>query len=155
MSLGRLLLDLARANLAALLERAAEVGPHAPGITNLADLPDETLLRELERRRRSKKRRERATRAHRPVAAARENKIAEYYAALEVPYGSDLGAVKRAYRHLMRREHPDRQAKDAVQQSRATSRAQALATAYAALEQALKTRGATRDRPSRRGQSRP
>ncbi|RMH86233.1 MAG: hypothetical protein D6681_15885, partial [Calditrichaeota bacterium] len=35
-------------------------------------------------------------------------RLAEYYANLEVPYGSDLPTVRRAWRNLLRRYHPDR-----------------------------------------------
>ena len=49
-----------------------------------------------------------------PAAAdsAWPREICEDYAALELPLGADLDAVKGAYRDLMRRYHPDRHASD-------------------------------------------
>lgn len=35
-------------------------------------------------------------------------RIAGYYAALELPFGADLAAVKQAHRRLVKRYHPDR-----------------------------------------------
>lgn len=35
-------------------------------------------------------------------------RIAGYYAALELPIGADITAVKQAHRRLMKRYHPDR-----------------------------------------------
>ena len=38
----------------------------------------------------------------------KNSQIAAYYAALELPFGSDISAVKHAHRRLMKRYHPDR-----------------------------------------------
>lgn len=37
-----------------------------------------------------------------------DTRIAAYYAALELPFGADITAVKQAHRRLMKRYHPDR-----------------------------------------------
>jgi hypothetical protein len=37
-----------------------------------------------------------------------DTRIAGYYAALELPFGADMTAVKQAHRRLMKRYHPDR-----------------------------------------------
>lgn len=60
--------------------------------------------------------------------------IAEYYANLEVPYGSDLATVKESYRKLMRRYHPDRHANDPEMEAMATELSQELTRAYTAIE---------------------
>lgn len=65
--------------------------------------------------------------------------IADYYANLEVPNGSDLATVKESYRNLMRRYHPDRHAGDPQMESMATDLAQELTRAYTALEAYLTT----------------
>ncbi len=56
--------------------------------------------------------------------------LAQYYANLEVPVGADLETVKRAYRKLMRRYHPDRHADDPAKFKTATELAQSLTRAY-------------------------
>lgn len=56
--------------------------------------------------------------------------LAQYYANLEVPVGADLETVKRAYRKLMRRYHPDRHAGDPAKFKAATELAQNLTRAY-------------------------
>ena len=38
--------------------------------------------------------------------------LARYYANLEIPYGSDLETVDRAWKRLLRKYHPDRHATD-------------------------------------------
>lgn len=65
--------------------------------------------------------------------------IADYYANLEVPNGSDLATVKESYRNLMRRYHPDRHAGNPEMEAMATNLAQELTRAYTALEAYLTT----------------
>lgn len=60
--------------------------------------------------------------------------IADYYANLEVPYGSDLPTVKESYRKLMRRYHPDRHANDPEMEAMATELSQELTRAFTAIE---------------------
>ncbi|MBA2664677.1 MAG: DnaJ domain-containing protein [Bradymonadaceae bacterium] len=63
----------------------------------------------------------------------------DYYANLEVPFGSDLPTVKAAYRRLMRNYHPDKFANDPQMESKATELSQELAHAYQRIESYLKT----------------
>ncbi|HJZ85297.1 MAG TPA: J domain-containing protein [Polyangia bacterium] len=147
MSITKRLIDLARSNLNSLLDRVA--GEEHDGRA-VDDLSDQELEAELERRRLEREReqgeqaarqaaddRERERRRER-VAGTRENKIAQYYAQLEVPYGSNLDTVKQAYRRLMRKYHPDLHSGDPEKQKVATELAQALSRAYNELEVALK-----------------
>jgi DnaJ-domain-containing protein 1 len=57
------------------------------------------------------------------------------YAALEVPFGADFATVRRSYRALMRKYHPDRHASSPEKQKAATELAQKLTAAYALIEQ--------------------
>lgn len=75
-----------------------------------------------------------------PVPRAKGQKtIAEYYANLEVPYGSDLDTVKDSYRRLMRQYHPDRHAGNPEMEALATQLSQELTQAFTALEAYLTT----------------
>ena len=56
------------------------------------------------------------------------------YAALEVPYGSDFATVRKSYRALMRKYHPDRHASSPEKQKAATELAQKLTHAYEVIE---------------------
>jgi len=60
------------------------------------------------------------------------------YAALELPVGSDFEAVRKAYRALMRKYHPDRHTATPEKQKAATELAQKLTHAYAILEKHLR-----------------
>lgn len=71
---------------------------------------------------------------------ARDEKIAGYYANLEIPYGSDLETVKKAYRNLMKRYHPDNFAGNPEKQKIATEIAKGLNKAYQELEKHLQSR---------------
>jgi DnaJ-domain-containing protein 1 len=144
-SLTRRLIDLARSNLNALLDRAGG-GDDDRAVD---DLSDEELEAELRRRQEEREEERRAaargaesrsrSQQHDRVAGSRENKIAQYYAQLEVPYGSDLETVKQSYRRLMRKYHPDLHSQDPEKQKIATELAQALSRAYGELEVALKS----------------
>lgn len=68
-----------------------------------------------------------------------EKSIREYYANLEVPYGSDLETVKESYRRLMRKYHPDKHSADPETEALATELTQELTRAYRAIESYLKT----------------
>ena len=63
--------------------------------------------------------------------------LAGYYAALEVPYGSDLETVRKAWKTLMRKYHPDLHGQDAEKQKVARELTQGLNEAYSALEKHL------------------
>jgi len=64
--------------------------------------------------------------------------IRRAYAALELPVGSDFEAVRKAYRGLMRKYHPDRHTATPEKQKAATELAQKLTHAYAVLEKHLR-----------------
>ena len=56
------------------------------------------------------------------------------YAALEVPSGADFATVRKSYRALMRKYHPDRHAGSPDKQKAATELAQKLTLAYKLIE---------------------
>jgi DnaJ-domain-containing protein 1 len=66
--------------------------------------------------------------------SAAKKGIREYYANLEVPYGSDLDTVKASYLRLMRRYHPDRYSKDSEMEALATELSQEISQAYTAVK---------------------
>jgi DnaJ-domain-containing protein 1 len=140
-SITKRLFDLARSNLNALLDRVGD-GEKDP----LDEMSDEELEAELRRRKVERESRvqedqyRQRERARQAAGGTRENKIAQYYAQLEVPYGSDLETVKQSYRRLMRKYHPDLHSGDPEKQKIATELAQALSRAYGELEAILKAK---------------
>jgi curved DNA-binding protein CbpA len=60
------------------------------------------------------------------------------YAALEVPPGSDFETVRRAYRTLMRKYHPDLHTSTPEKQKAANEIAQKLTDSYKLLEKRLR-----------------
>jgi len=68
----------------------------------------------------------------------RDPLIAGYYANLELPYGSDLDAVRNAWKKLLVKYHPDRHCADPEKQRMATELAKGLNHAYRELEKHLK-----------------
>lgn len=73
-----------------------------------------------------------STQARRP---APDDELRRAYAALEVPFGSDFATVRKSYRALMRKYHPDRHAGSPDKQKSATELAQKLSAAYQLIEQ--------------------
>jgi DnaJ-domain-containing protein 1 len=163
MSISRRLIDLARAELNSLLDRAARSDEEDEtrrsrtwdGDDSLRGLSDEELAAEIERRRRAReevedavngRRRptprpssERFRRAEPPRrTAAGDEAIRKAYAALEVPAGSDFDAVRKAYRRLMRKYHPDLHTSSPEKQRAANDLAQRLTEAYKLLEKQLR-----------------
>ena len=67
--------------------------------------------------------------------------IRDYYANLEVPYGSDIDTVKASYLKLMRRYHPDRYTNDPEMEALATELSQEISQAYTAIKSWLKNGG--------------
>ena len=65
---------------------------------------------------------------------SRREQVARYYAQLECPQGADFDTVKRQYRKLMRKYHPDVHSGDAAKEQIANQVAQALTQAYNELE---------------------
>ena len=57
-------------------------------------------------------------------------RIRQAYARLEIPYGSDKETVRKSYRRLMRRYHPDRHTSDQQREKIATEISQKLTAAY-------------------------
>ena len=66
--------------------------------------------------------------------------LAEYYANLELPYGSDLETVRAAWRRMMKQYHPDRHARDEQKRRTADELTARLTRAYRELENALSNR---------------
>ena len=69
-----------------------------------------------------------------------EEKITKYYANLEIPNGSNFETVKKAYRTLLKKYHPDFFHHDKEKQKTATLLTQKLTEAYEALEKHLKNK---------------
>lgn len=85
--------------------------------------------------------REGATSAGRGPSSARaatgavaNDELRRAYAALEVPFGADFATVRKSYRALMRKYHPDRHAGNPEKQRSATELAQQLTLAYKLIE---------------------
>jgi DnaJ-domain-containing protein 1 len=73
-----------------------------------------------------------------PRKPAPMDEVRQAYAALEVPYGSDFATVRKSYRALMRKYHPDRHTGSPEKQKAATELAQKLTAAYRLLEQRIR-----------------
>jgi DnaJ-domain-containing protein 1 len=162
MSISKRFLDMARAELNALLDKASTWdSPHDPDEDlyrryGLDELTDEQLEAELERRHRARA----ATKAAppRPAAASSgprpkparpsssplprrssaEDEVRRAYAALEVPLGSNFETVRKSYRVLMRKYHPDHHSESPEKQKTATELTQKLTEAYKLLERRLR-----------------
>ena len=162
MSIGRRLIDLARAELNSLLDRAAEAGADddddrdtrrrgGGGVEDASQLSDKELAEEIERRRQAREEAEAAARGGRRATpprsssappprrtAAGDDAIRKAYAALEIPAGSDFATVRQAYRKLMRKYHPDLHAGRPDKQRAATDVVQRLTEAYKTLDKHLR-----------------
>jgi hypothetical protein len=160
MGIGKRILDIAKANLNALLDRAA-------GDTPLGELSDKELELELERRKSRRVREEQERRARElaeeaarkrgnvPPSARKANgatngrsklrassaddakKLRQLYEQLEVPYGAPLDEIKKSFRRLMRKYHPDLHINDAKKHAAATQLTMTLTEAYRELERRL------------------
>lgn len=163
MSIGRRLIDLAKSELNSLLDKAATRARHDEDEHEDEDLftrysldqiSDEELEAELDRRRRGREEASRQAQARsarpRPQApprssgtasarpAAPPDEIRAAYAALEVPYGSNFETVRKSYRNLMRKYHPDRHVQSPEKQKAANELAQKLTAAYKRLDKHLR-----------------
>lgn len=67
----------------------------------------------------------------------KHDKLAQYYANLEVPYGSDLQTVHKAWKRQLTRYHPDLYSADAEKQQVAHELTQQLNHAYQELKKHL------------------
>jgi len=177
MGIGKRIVDLAKANLNALLDKAG-------GETGIDELTDDELEAELRRRRERRQREEEERKAaERAAANARartaqqpprttapppratqpppratqppprreekrkapppmtppigDKRLRELYAQLEVPYGAPFEDVKKSFRRLMRKYHPDLHAGNPQKQKTATQLTMSLTQAYNELEQHL------------------
>lgn len=66
--------------------------------------------------------------------------LAQYYANLEIPYGSDLQAVKKAWKRMLKKYHPDLHSRDTKKLQTATRLTQGLTTAYNEIKKAYTKR---------------
>jgi DnaJ-domain-containing protein 1 len=102
----------------------------------IAELSDEELEAEVIRRRRARARRrdgeERGTRGTTKDSPERKQ-LLQWYANLELEPGASAEEVRRAYRALMQRYHPDRHRGDPARLEAATKLARSLTEAYEAL----------------------
>ncbi|NTW48237.1 MAG: J domain-containing protein [Chlorobiales bacterium] len=64
--------------------------------------------------------------------------IAGYYANLDIPYGSDLETVRKAWKEQLAKYHPDRHSADPERQRVGTEITKGLNHAYRELEKYLK-----------------
>ena len=159
MSIGKRLIDLARAELNSLLDRAARTeddddrsrrrwnsgGAERGG--DFAGMSDAELAAEIERRRKARDEVEEAVHGKRrttppprtpPRTASGDDALRKAYAALEVPAGSDFETVKKSYRRLMRKYHPDLHGGAPEKSRAATDLTQRLTQAYKTLEKHLR-----------------
>lgn len=70
-------------------------------------------------------------------ASSMDSKIAGYYANLEIPYGSDLETVRRAWRKMVAKYHPDKFAGQPEKQQIATELTKGINRAYEELTKYL------------------
>ena len=158
MSIGKRLIDLARAELNSLLDRAARTGDddddreyqRSRDDGDYAGMSAEELAAEIERRRRAREevddllggKRPRPEppprRPSSPRTAAGDDAIRKAYASLEVPAGSDFETVRKSYRRLMRKYHPDLHGGTPEKARAATDLTQRLTQAYKTLEKHLR-----------------
>jgi DnaJ-domain-containing protein 1 len=78
--------------------------------------------------------------SRRPPPAAppgSERRMRELYAQLEVPYGAPFDEVKKSFRRLMRKYHPDLHVGNPQKQKTATQLTMSLTQAYNEIEQHL------------------
>jgi DnaJ-domain-containing protein 1 len=116
----------------------------------LGELSDRELEEELVRRRRERSQRRGGgevgseplppEQKRSATASPQEQQLAQYYANLELPYGASLEDVRKSYREMMRRYHPDKHAGNPERHKAATELAQSLTNAYRALVDHLSKR---------------
>jgi DnaJ-domain-containing protein 1 len=121
-----------RANMNDLLDRVREFED---------DGGFQSIFEDLEREIRDDKGRDGSTGGRRKAGSSSgsskssdQKTIRDYYANLEVPYGADMKTVKKSYRRLMQKYHPDRYANDPEMEELATELSQELSQAYKAVQ---------------------
>ena len=177
MSIGKRLVNLLRANVNAVIDKASGAGG---GAANIEDLSEHDLEKELELRRKRREAADRAAQAghlgvdeaawqemedamgserYRTTSRRRVNfgrqpsgmwapgqfpgrdpKLARLYAQLECPYGADVDVVRKHYRAMMRKYHPDMHSTNPEKQRVATELTQKLTQAYNDLKKLLTPR---------------
>jgi len=75
----------------------------------------------------------RTTTARAQLLTGDDKSLRQYYANLEVPFGADKETVKKAYRQLLKRYHPDKHSGDPEREAMATRLTQELTRAYDAI----------------------
>jgi DnaJ-domain-containing protein 1 len=73
------------------------------------------------------------------ASSARDPLLAGYYANLELPYGADRESVRRAWKRLMKRYHPDMHSTDPEKNKVANELCAELTRAYQELQRLLPT----------------
>lgn len=68
-----------------------------------------------------------------------DDRLRRFYSRLEIPAGSDLATVRKAWKEMMKRYHPDRHGNDPEKLATATRLCQELTEAYLELSRFLKT----------------
>ncbi len=74
---------------------------------------------------------------HQTAQSHVNHELAQHYASLETPYGSDLATVKKSWRRLVRQYHPDLHSDDPEKERVAQELTQGLNKAYEAIEKHL------------------
>ena len=69
--------------------------------------------------------------------STRDPRLSQFYAQLECPYGSDFTTVRKHYRAMMRKYHPDMHSRSPEKQRVATDLSQRLTMAYNELKRLL------------------
>ena len=143
MSLGKRLIDLAKANLNALLDKAG-----APADTTIDEVQIRTqaekAARERAAQRKTMPRKPPSSSSTsskrpppRPAPPGSDKHLRELYAQLETPYGAPFEDVKKSFRRLMRKYHPDLHVGNPMKHKTATQLTMSLTQAYNELEQRL------------------
>jgi len=78
-----------------------------------------------------------SSRRRAPSFGRKKNELAKHYETLDVPYGADFAVVKKAFRKLMRRYHPDMHSGSPDKQKAAGELSRQLTVAYNELEEQL------------------
>lgn len=106
----------------------------------LSELSDAELEEELMRRRRDRARGRSGGGKTSSRKSPQDKQLAQYYANLELRPGATRDDIKRAYRELMRKYHPDKFLDDPDKHRSATELAQSLTEAYRKLNEHLEAK---------------
>ncbi|MSR82564.1 MAG: hypothetical protein EXS58_06505 [Candidatus Latescibacteria bacterium] len=81
-----------------------------------------------------------AERPRQAPAPAIDPQLAQYYANLEIPYGTDLETAHRAWKRLLKKCHPDLHANDPEKRRVADELSARLTQAFQEIARALKAK---------------